>query len=106
LPGNQRVQLSLKGKDKQRSALLLTLRDRQSILPSRASPPFGVASATLGFIRSGTQTWLICVHGRYSFGNVEVTGVRARTARAPAYANDFRGRRASYLPDAISQDVR
>jgi hypothetical protein len=43
LPGNQRAQLSLKGKDKQRSAFPLTLRDRQSILPSRASPPFCTA---------------------------------------------------------------
>jgi len=39
LPGDQRAQLSLKGKDKHRSAFPLTLRDRQSILPSRASPP-------------------------------------------------------------------
>jgi hypothetical protein len=41
LPGNHRAQLSLKGKDQHRSAIPLTLRDRQSILPSRASPPFG-----------------------------------------------------------------
>ena len=39
LPGNQRAQPSLKGKDKQRSAFPLTLRDRQSILAPRASPP-------------------------------------------------------------------
>jgi hypothetical protein len=44
LPGNQRAQLSLKGKDKQRSAFPLTLRDRQSILPSRASPPICLAT--------------------------------------------------------------
>jgi hypothetical protein len=32
--------------------------------------------------------------------------VRARTARDHRVRDDFRGRRASYLPDAISRDVR
>src|SRR5216683_4596904 len=31
--------------------------------------------------------------------------VRARTARDARMRDDFRGRRASYLPDAVSQDV-
>jgi hypothetical protein len=32
--------------------------------------------------------------------------VRTRTACDPRTRDDFRGRRTSYLPDAVSQDVR
>jgi hypothetical protein len=41
----------------------ITLNDEGWPGRTRADPPFGVVSATLAFIRSGTQTWLICVHG-------------------------------------------
>jgi hypothetical protein len=57
LPGNQRAQLSLKGKDKQRSAFPLTLRDRQSILPSRASPPIGALSTSMPSTMGAAPKW-------------------------------------------------
>jgi len=60
LPGDQRAQLSLMGKDKHRSAFPLTLRDRQSILPSRASPPLCVAVPLMSIVTLVIHVWAIC----------------------------------------------